>query len=196
MESANVPVNEEISDQTLVDRVASGDQEAFATLYDRLSSQAYSLALYVVKDPGVAQDVVQEAFVNIWKMAGSYSRDRGTLSAWALTTVRNRAVDHLRRQRSRPQIVGDLENVVVATPHDEVWSEVAQGLDAEKVRAAMLTLSAEQRETIELGFFKGLSHQEIADRTGSPLGTVKSRMRNGMIKLRVELTGQTREEFK
>jgi RNA polymerase sigma-70 factor (ECF subfamily) len=90
---------------------------------------------------------------------------------------------------SRPQIASDLENIVVATAHDEVWALVTQSLDAQTIREAMTSLPPEQREAIELGFFQGLSHQEIADRKGLPLGTVKSRMRNGLKKMRVHLAG-------
>jgi RNA polymerase sigma-70 factor (ECF subfamily) len=143
-----------------------------------------------VKDGRAAEDVVQEAFVNIWRMAGSYTTARGTVGAWAMTVVRNRAVDHLRRLNARPQIASDLENVVVATAHDEVWTLVTQSLDAETIRKAMRSLPPEQRETIEMGFFQGLSHQEIADRKGLPLGTVKSRMRNGLKKMRANLAGE------
>lgn len=192
MDQPNVSKDETSLDRALIVRVAAGDQEAFAALYDRLCTQAYSLAVYVMKDGRAAEDVVQEAFVNIWRMAGSYTTDRGSVAAWAMTVVRNRAVDHLRRLNSRPQIASDLENVVIATPHDEVWASVAQTLDAETVRAALAALTPEQRETIELGFFQGLSHQEIADRTGTPLGTVKSRMRNGLRKMRAHLAGQER----
>ena len=190
MEPKNVSKIEVAADQALIARIATGDQDAFAALYDRLATQAYSLALYVVKDGRAAEDVVQEAFVNIWRMAGSYTTARGTVSAWAMTVVRNRAVDHLRRLNARPQIASDLENVVVATAHDEVWTLVTQSLDAETIRKAMRSLPPEQRETIEMGFFQGLSHQEIADRKGLPLGTVKSRMRNGLKKMRANLAGE------
>ena len=192
MAQRNVSKDEVALDQALIARIAAGDQEAFAALYDRLASQAYSLAVYVTKDGRTAEDVVQEAFVNIWRMAGSYTTGRGSVSAWAMTVVRNRAVDHLRRLGSRPQIASDLENVIVATPHDEVWTSVAQTLDADTVRNALGCLPPEQREAIEMGFFNGLSHQEIAERTGLPLGTVKSRMRNGLRKMRANLTGEER----
>jgi len=188
----NVSKDEIAHDQALVARIADGDQEAFAALYDRLATQAYSLAIYVVKDGRAAEDVVQEAFVNIWRMARTYTTERGSVAAWAMTVVRNRAVDHLRRLSSRPRIVGDLENLIVATPHDEVWASVARSLDAETVRGAMSSLPVEQQQTIEMGFFQGLSHQEIADRTGLPLGTVKSRMRNGLRKMRARLVGEER----
>ena len=146
MQQRDVSKDEVVLDQGLIARIAAGDQEAFAALYDRLATQAYSLALYVTKDAGAAEDVVQEAFVNIWRMAGSYTVERGSVGAWAMTVVRNRAVDHLRRVSSRPQIASDLENVVVATPHDEVWASVAQELDAETIREAMSCLPPEQRE--------------------------------------------------
>lgn len=190
MEPSNVSNGEAAFDQALIARIATGDQAAFAALYDRLATQAYSLALYVVKDGRAAEDVVQEAFVNIWRMAGSYTTERGTVGAWAMTVVRNRAVDHLRRLSSRPQIAGDLEKVVVATAHDEVWLAVTQSLDAARVRGALTCLPPEQREAIEMGFFQGLSHQEIANRKGLPLGTVKSRMRNGLKKMRAHLAGE------
>lgn len=187
MEQSNVSNDEGRFDQALIARIATGDQHAFAALYDRLAGQAYSLAVYMLKDSHAAEDVVQEAFVNIWRMAGSYSMGRGSVTAWALTVVRNRAVDHLRQARSRPQIAGDVEEVVIATPHDSVWTLVTQSLDAEMVRAALDGLPVEQREAIELGFFGGYSHQEIADRTGQPLGTVKSRIRNGLKKMKALL---------
>lgn len=184
---------ENLSDHELLSRAGSGDDEAFAALYDRLAGPAYSLAYYVLRDPQWAEDVVQEAFVNIWRLAASYDTHRGTVKTWALATVRNRSIDHLRRQNSRLKATVRLEPDIVASPSESVWDETVRSLEAETVHGAMAALPDEQRRVIEQAYFNGLSQQEIANKTGIPLGTVKSRMRLGLMKLRESLAGEGRE---
>ncbi len=184
---------ESLSDQELLVRAGSGDEEAFASLYDRLAWPAYSLAYYILRDPQWAEDVVQESFVNMWRVAASYDTQRGTVKTWALATVRNRSIDHLRRQSSRPVASVQLEAETVATAPESVWDEVARSLEAETVHRALKTLPEEQQRVIEMAYFSGLSQQEIANDAGLPLGTVKSRMRLGLMKLRESLAGESRE---
>ena len=184
---------ESLSDHELLVRAGSGDEGAFASLYDRLAWPAYSLAYYILRDPQWAEDVVQEAFVNIWRVAGSYDTQRGTVKTWALATVRNRSIDHLRRQSARPVASVQLEAETVVTAPESVWEEVARSLEAETVHRALKTLPEEQQRVIEMAYFSGLTQQEIANDAGLPLGTVKSRMRLGLMKLRESLAGESRE---
>ncbi|MDA1036614.1 MAG: sigma-70 family RNA polymerase sigma factor [Chloroflexi bacterium] len=184
---------ESFSDHELLVRAGSGDDGAFAALYDRLAGPAYSLAYYILRDPQWAQDVVQEAFVNIWRVSGSYDTERGTVKTWALATVRNRSIDHLRRQNSRPVASVELTAETAATTPETVWDQVVRSLEAEVVHQALNTLPEEQRRVIEMAYFGGLSQQEIASDAGLPLGTVKSRMRLGLMKLREALAGESRE---
>ena len=146
------------------------------------------MAYYILRDSQWAEDVVQEAFVNIWRVAGSYDTQRGTVKTWALATVRNRSIDHLRRQNSRPVASMDIEDEIVATAPESVWDQVVQSLEAESLHRALNEVPEEQRRVIEMAYFGGLSQQEIANDTGLPLGTVKSRVRLGLMKLREGLT--------
>jgi RNA polymerase sigma-70 factor (ECF subfamily) len=174
-------------DEALLSRAASGDEDAFASLYDRLAGPAYSLALHILRDSGWAEDVLQEAFVNIWRRAGSYQRERGTVRAWALTIVRNRAVDHYRHRGAQPREVATTDLALLATSDESVWQTVVKSLEAETVRCALDAIPEEQRAPIEMAYFQGLTQAEIAERTMLPLGTVKSRMRLGLEKLRKHL---------
>ncbi len=180
--------------RALLSRVAGQDQEAFADLYDLLAGRAYSLALRVVKDARSAEDVVQDAFVSIWQMAGSYAPARGTVGAWALTVVRNKGVDHLRRLNARPRATVDIGTIDVGGSAEAVWDDVSRSLDADAVQAALGFLPAEQRQVIDITYFGGLSQQEIAADLGVPLGTVKGRMRLALNKLRASFGGEDRSE--
>jgi RNA polymerase sigma-70 factor (ECF subfamily) len=171
-----------VSDETLIERMASGDSQAVALLYDRFGRRAYSLALRIVRDRRWAEDVVQEAFVSIWRMAPSYDARRGAAGTWVLAIVHHRAIDFYRQIRSRPPVVEALGTEPDHAP--DVFEEAASLMERDYVRCVIDRLPADQRAAILHAYFDGLTHQEIAERTGLPLGTVKGRIRLGMEKLR------------
>jgi RNA polymerase sigma-70 factor, ECF subfamily len=164
------------------------DSSWFETLVDEHSAIAYTVALRVVGDPSIAEEVVQESFLSVWRQATSYDSARGSLRTWLLTVVRNRAIDRIRSERSRPTSgAGDLDAMTWLRADTDVWADVAASLDRDAVRKSMLRLPAEQRRTLELAYFDGLTHVEIAERMSVPLGTVKGRMRMGLQKMRSDL---------
>jgi RNA polymerase sigma factor (sigma-70 family) len=177
------------ADRETLERVAGGDHGAIEILYERYKSMAYALALRITGDPATAEDVVQDAFIGAWRNAARYEAGRGSVKTWLLAIVHHRAIDATRRRRPTTELPdGDLPTPTSLTQPD-VWAEVAGRLDRETVLAALGTLSDVQREALELGYFGGLTQQEIAARTGTPLGTVKSRMRLGLLALRRALSG-------
>ena len=160
----------------------------FERLVEDHQGLAYAVALRVVNDPAVAEDVVQEAFLSVWRQASTYDGMRGSMRTWILTVVRNRAIDRVRAERSRPTSgATDIDALVTLHADTDVWADVSAQLDREAVIAALGGLPSEQRETIELAYYSGLTHVEIADRMSVPLGTVKGRMRMGLQKLRTVL---------
>lgn len=168
-------------------RVASGDHQALAELYDATSKVVFSLALRVVHERDIAEDVVIEVYSQVWRHATSYDPQRGTPLAWLLTLTRSRAIDIL-RSRQRLQKEDPIENahhVSADVPSPEDHSEAAERQRV--VRRALASLNEEQRQLIELAYFSDLSHSEIAARVGQPLGTVKTRIRLGMLRLREQL---------
>lgn len=179
-------------ESALLSRIASGDETAIQLLYDRLAPLAYGLALKVAGDADAAQDAVQEAFLRVWQRADRYDATRGAARPWFLRVVRNVAIDaHRTRQaRGRAEIRNSTE------PADTVVSErledvVANHERAARVRSELDALPPEQRRTLEIAYFEGLSHTEIAARENVPLGTVKTRIRDGVLRLRARFLGQT-----
>jgi len=171
-------------DRAVLVRLADGELDALEDLYDRYKTMAYSIAYRITNDATLAEDVVQDAFLGVWRNAARYVEGRGSVKTWLLAIVHHRAIDAIRRRRPTielPDVEGPPE---AAFTLPDVWAEVAAGLDAETVRGALATLSDVQREAIELAYFGGLTQQEIADRTAAPLGTVKSRMRLGLLAMR------------
>lgn len=166
-------------DAALLLGIQSGDSGAMATLFERYSRIVYSVAMRVLRDPGHAEDVTQDIFVRIWRNPDSFVSGRGTLGAWLVVVARNRSIDFLRRRRPSDSV----EDVVLASPMD-LGAESERNILMEKVRILIADLPAEQRKSIELAFFDGLSHTEIAEKTGDPLGTVKTRIRLALIALR------------
>ena len=160
-------------------RLAEGDSLALAEFYDAHAGLAYGLALRILRDRSDAEDVVQEAFVQVWRQAARYDPARGTPQAWLCAIVRTRALDRLRRRVSRREQEEAPEPVTAGSAPDRE-GELA-------VRKALLALSAEQRRALELAYYEGLTQSEIARRLGEPLGTVKTRIRSAMIRLRQEL---------
>ncbi len=173
----------------LMHRIAAGELAALESLYDRYRGAAYALALRVTGDVGLAEDIVQDSFVGVWRNAGRYAETRGSVRGWLLAVVRHRSIDVLRRRRSDTTL-GESEEpastpAVLTAP--DIWPEVAGHLDAEHVRNALGALPPAQRQSIELAYFEGLTQREIAQKLGVPLGTVKSRMRLGLLALRRQL---------
>ena len=165
-------------------RLADGELDALEDLYDRYKTMAFSIAYRITNDTTMAEDVVQDAFLGAWRNAARYVEGRGSVKTWLLSIVHHRAIDAIRRRRPTTELP-DLElPPPAAFTLPDVWAEVAAGLDADTVREALGVLSDVQREAIELAYFGGLTQQEIADRTGTPLGTVKSRMRLGLLAMR------------
>lgn len=179
----------EDADRAVLVRVSAGDLGALEELYDRYRTMAYSIALRITGDSGMAEDVVQEAFLGAWRNAARYAADRGSVKTWFLAIVHHRAVDAIRRRRPTVELP---EREAVPPPSlttPDLWSEVAGRLDRTEIERALGTLSEVQRQALELAYFSGLTQQEISDRTGTPLGTVKSRMRLGLLAMRRVLIG-------
>jgi RNA polymerase sigma factor (sigma-70 family) len=185
------------ADRAVLERVAGGDHGAIEILYERYKSMTYALALRITGDSALAEDVVQDAFVGAWRNAARYEQGRGSVKTWLLSIVHHRAIDATRRRRPTTQLPEAEGPTPAPLIVSDVWPEVAGRLDREAVLAALSTLSDVQREALELGYFGGLTQQEIATRTDTPLGTVKSRMRLGLLALRraLETDGPTSDRM-
>jgi RNA polymerase sigma-70 factor, ECF subfamily len=183
---------EQADDAALIAAIQGRDVHALETLYDRHRVPAYSLAIRSLGNPTDAEDVVQEAFLSIWRAAGSYRSDRSAPRSWILSIVHHRAIDKLRSRKSRVQPVALDEGLQVPDGAD-VWREVSSKLSGDDVRRALQDLPEEQRRTIELAYFEGYTHVQISELMGVPLGTVKGRMRIGLHKLKTLLQGSRSE---
>ncbi len=166
-------------DAALIARLRAGDQNAMADLYDRYSAVVYGVALRVLANTTAAEDVVQEIFLQLWRNPQAFDANRGRLAPWLAVIARNRAIDHLRRRPAEE----DIDELPISTGID-LEGEAAQKLAVDKVRGALAQLPQEQRTTLEMAFFEGMTHTEIAGKTGEPLGTVKTRIRTGLLALR------------
>jgi RNA polymerase sigma-70 factor (ECF subfamily) len=169
------------TDEELLAAIARGDERALGELYDRLGGVAYRLAVRVLRDPALAQDAVQDAFLAVWRTAVAFDPARGKASTWLLTLVHRRAVDVVRREDRRRAEPLDDAPVAAGDAVDES-AEVRE--ERRRVQAALAQLPPDQREALELAYYGGLSQSELAERLGVPLGTVKSRMFTGLSKLR------------
>ena len=178
-------------DQELIKRVAGGEADALATLYDRHERALYSLVFRIVQDQGEAEDVVQEVFSQAWSQAARHDESRGAVGAWLLTIARSRAIDRLRARRARPDSAAadEREMSALRDPLPSQDTLLLSGEQAARVRAALEHLPLLQRIAIELAYYEGLSQSEIAERLEQPLGTVKTRMRLALLKLREALAG-------
>jgi RNA polymerase sigma-70 factor (ECF subfamily) len=179
---ANMPqpaTGDDASDASLLARVQSGNERAMASLYDRYSRIVYSVALRMLRDPAASEDVLQEVFMQIWRNPDSFIAARGSLGGWLSIVARNRSIDTLRRKR--PTV--DVDDVALASSFN-LADDAERNLLTERARAVIVQLPREQRKTLEMAFFDGLTHSEIAEITGDPLGTVKTRIRSALLTLR------------
>jgi RNA polymerase sigma factor (sigma-70 family) len=177
------------ADQAVLVLITNGQLDALQDLYDRYRTMAYSIALRITTDPSLAEDVVQDAFLGVWRNASRYVEGRGSVKTWLLSIVHHRAVDAVRRRRPTTTLPEREDTPPPALTLPDIWTEVAAGLDRDAISTAMATLTDVQREAIELAYWGGLTQQEIAERTDTPLGTVKSRVRLGLLSLRHALVG-------
>ncbi len=159
--------------------VQSGDEQAMASLFDRYSKVVYSVALRVLRDPASAEDVLQEIFMQIWRSPDGFIASRGSLGGWLAVVSRNRSIDVLRRKRPTEQV----DEMVLPSSYN-LADEAERDSMMEKARIVIHKLPPEQRKTLEMAFFDGLTHSEISEMTGDPLGTVKTRIRSALLTLR------------
>ena len=181
-------------DGALLQRIAAGDEHALGALYDRWSPLVFSLCVHVLGDEDEAEEAVEETFWQAWRQAARYDTTRGAVSTWLTTIARSRALDRLRAKRRRQEdAMSDLSETKRAAVEETArrGDDPASGAEVSErralVRQALLALPPEQREVLELAYFRGLSQTEIAERTGQPLGTIKTRVRLAMEKMRDRL---------
>lgn len=172
-------VKENSSDARLILSVRSGDQQAMGELFDRYSSLVYSVALRVLGDTGAAEDILQEVFMQLWRKPAVFDSARGSLAAWLAVIARNRAIDAIRKRKPET----DIEDVIVSVEPDFA-GEAERNRAAEHIRRKLSEMPEPQRSALEMAFFEGLTHSEIATKTGTPLGTIKTRIRTALISLR------------
>jgi RNA polymerase sigma-70 factor, ECF subfamily len=176
------------ADQASLARIARGDQTAFAELYDRHARLVYSLALRILQDGADAEDIVQEVFAQVWAQAARYDASRGAVAAWMLTLTRSRAIDKLRAKRVRPEAAADAsaaESVVDSAAAPDL--ELLSAEQVTRLQRALKELPDAQRIALELAYYEGLTHVEVASQLNEPLGTVKTRIRQAVMKLREAL---------
>ncbi len=172
-------------------RIAGGDRSAFSDFYDQYSGLLFSIAIKVLNDPKEAEDVLQEVFMQIWNKADAYDPLLGKPASWAVTLTRNKAIDRIRASQRRSKLLEQATVEANVVPEDSPSAhETLHGREnAEKIRSVVAALPADQRRAIELAFFSGLTQDEIAKTLQEPLGTIKARIRRGMLKLREKLEG-------
>lgn len=184
-ESLAVPAR---TDEALIADLGRGDAEALGLLYDRYRRLAMAVAYRILEDTAAAEDCLQDAFLQVWRNHASFHPERGSVKSWLLTIVRNAAIDRHRGREGRARQDRPIDEVeYLLGENDDPHERAMESLQAEQIQAVIEHLPPEQREAITLAFFNGLTHQEIAERTGAPLGTVKGRMRLGLRKMRQEL---------
>ena len=172
-----------VNDLALVTGIRAGDEGAMAALYDRYSSIVYSVALRVVADTAAAEDIVQDVFMQLWRKPAAFDSARGSMGAWLAVIARNRGIDALRKRRPE----SDIDDVVISFTPD-LADAAERARMGEKVRGALASLPSSQRAALELAYFEGMTQAEIAEKTGEPLGTIKTRVRTGLTALRKVIT--------
>jgi RNA polymerase sigma factor (sigma-70 family) len=183
----NAPPAAELSDEALIHAIAAKEVWAMDQLYERYNRLLYSLTFRMVSDHQIAEDLLQESFLSVWRNAASYSRQMGEVRSWLVSIIHHRTIDYLRATRRRAGLnnatLDDVErDESVATP--DVWDEAWMSIQGAQVRDALTKLSQEQRKVIEMGYFQGWTHSEIAEGLQLPLGTVKARMRLGLMHMK------------
>jgi RNA polymerase sigma-70 factor, ECF subfamily len=173
-----------LADEDLISLVEAADAEAFATLYDRHSRAAFSLAYRMMGERQASEDLMQDAFLKVWRSASSYRAERGSVRTWILSIVHNRGIDQLRSLASRRRLQEKIEASAASSQPSEAFAEAWRNTQAEQVREALSTLPKEQLKILELAYFSGYTHVQIAELLNVPLGTVKGRMRLGLQKMR------------
>ncbi len=173
-----------LADEELMLLVNNGEPKAFATLYDRHSQAAFSLAYRMMGEKQAAEDLAQEAFIKVWRRAGSYRAQKASVRTWILSIVHNRGIDQLRSHASRRRTQEKIEASAASSQPSEAFAETWRNTQAEQVREALSTLPKEQLKILELAYFSGYTHVQIAELLNVPLGTVKGRMRLGLKKIR------------
>ena len=168
----------------LLAAMARGDKAALAALYDQLSGPLYSLAYRMLSDPTEAQDLLQDIFLQSWRTAASYNPGRGSVFSWLTTLVRNRAIDRIRMRRRRAELLSEAAPDLQPASGEDSSGSLWRHEKAEAVRTALADLAPDQQQAIELAYFSGLTQQEIAARLNEPLGTIKARIRRGLLKLK------------
>jgi RNA polymerase sigma-70 factor (ECF subfamily) len=181
MEMSPAPRPDAAEEMRLVARVRAGDQPALAELYDRYSSVVYAVALRVLQDAAAAEDVLQDIFLRLWRNPDAFDASRGSLAAWLAVITRHRSIDRLRQRRPET----DIEKCVITSSPD-LRDQTERSLVIEKVRSALREMNPDQRKALEMAFFQGLTHVEIAEKTGEPLGTIKTRIRSALRQLRAK----------
>ena len=181
-------------DAELMRRMGRSDREAFAQLYDRFSRPLFATALRILHNSAEAEDIVQDVFLALWEKAAAFESGRGSAFAWAVTLTRNRAIDRVRMRKRRSELLAETTAEDAGTQPSGTGPDSADGLmlkeQAGAVRAAVAALPADQQRAVELAFFSGLTQQEIAEKLREPLGTVKARIRRGLLRLRDTLGGR------
>lgn len=178
------------TDRELLGEIAAGDRDALTALYERHGARAQAVAQRITADHAIAEDVVQESFVQVWRNAGRYTESLSSVQTWLLGIVHHRAVDAVRRRRPADALPDADAAAPIALTAPDLWPEVSRRLDGVAIRRALEGLSPAQHEVIELAYFRGLSQSEIAAHTSTPLGTVKWRTREALRTLRRLLVGE------
>ncbi len=177
------------ADRAAIARICGGDHSGLADLYDRHATAVYSLALRIVRRPEDAEDVTQQVFTQAWRTARNYDYGRGVVASWLLMMARTRAIDCLRRRTtSRESVTIDVTAAAIPAPGPSVEQVMASREQVDRARIVLAELPDEQREAVELAYFGGLTQSEIAERTSTPLGTVKSRVRSALLALRAAMS--------
>ena len=192
-----VVASEQVTDEVLASQVAQGNSAALETLYDRHASTVLAVSLKVIDDKATAEDILQETFWRVWRSASTYQPQRGSFTSWLFRIARNLAIDAYRRRNVRPPqiaVMGDTDSILdqVEDPDMNVAEQVQTGFKNRRIRNALESLPRVQKQVLEMAFFYGMTRQEIAEATGEALGTIHTRARLGLQKLREELE---KEEF-
>ena len=180
----SAPRSSDDDESTLLLRVARGDVTALRVLYDAYAGRAMAIAMRVLRDETAAEDVIQETFLEVWRRAGDFDRRRGGIGAWVTTIAHSRAIDRLRSSTTRSRAIAAASDLLIPLPQPLPSDGMERRRDEARVAAALAALPVEQRRAIELAYFEGLSHSEIAEKLKEPLGTVKSWIRNGLLRLK------------